>query len=71
MPTRELAIQVRDLSKMFDRLFGIRSIALYGGVNEEQQDEKLRSGQFSLAIGTPGRLCAVIGSLIQVQAQNK
>lgn len=55
VPTRELAVQVRDeFVKLADGQRA-RSVALYGGKPIRQQIEKLRGG-VEVAIGTPGRV---------------
>ncbi len=55
LPTRELALQVRDvLSPLAERL-GLRAVAVYGGADIEKQIRKLRRG-CEVIIATPGRL---------------
>ena len=54
-PTRELALQVyRDLAE-FGQLLGLRTVALYGGADAQQQISALESG-VDIVVGTPGRL---------------
>jgi len=54
-PTRELAEQINsDITKLA-RQTGIRSVAIYGGVNKPTQARKLRSG-VEIVVACPGRL---------------
>lgn len=55
VPTRELAVQVRDEFVKLGEGQGVRSIALYGGKPIRQQIEKMRAG-VDVAVGTPGRV---------------
>jgi ATP-dependent RNA helicase DeaD len=55
VPTRELAVQVRDEFVKLGENQHVRSVALYGGKPIRQQIEKMRGG-VDVAIGTPGRL---------------
>jgi ATP-dependent RNA helicase RhlE len=54
-PTRELAEQTYEATNELGKQTGLRSIAVYGGVNMEQQTRRLRSGVEIIA-GCPGRL---------------
>jgi hypothetical protein len=60
VPTRELAVQVVSVLKPMKRLFNITSGAVYGGIdkNEQLQKLKLSCGELPLHIlvATPGRL---------------
>ena len=58
VPTRELAIQVSSAFKIFNKLFSIRSVALYGGNDKETQIESMTSSGHSpqVIVATPGRL---------------
>ncbi|UCD66207.1 MAG: DEAD/DEAH box helicase [Deltaproteobacteria bacterium] len=54
-PTRELAEQINsDITKLA-RQTGIRSVAIYGGVNKPTQARKLRAG-IEIVVACPGRL---------------
>jgi superfamily II DNA/RNA helicase len=54
-PTRELAEQINsDITKLA-RQTGIRSVAIYGGVNKPTQTRKLSSG-VEIVVACPGRL---------------
>ena len=55
VPTRELAIQVRDELALVGRFKGIRSVALYGGQAINRQLESLERGA-NIVVATPGRL---------------
>jgi ATP-dependent RNA helicase RhlE len=54
-PTRELAEQTCETTNKLGKQTGLRSIAIYGGVNMEQQTRRLRSG-IEIIAGCPGRL---------------
>ncbi|MFC1871181.1 DEAD/DEAH box helicase [Chloroflexota bacterium] len=54
-PTRELAEQTCEATNELGKQTGLRSIAVYGGVNMEQQTRRLRSG-IEIITGCPGRL---------------
>jgi ATP-dependent RNA helicase DeaD len=55
VPTRELAVQVRDEFVKLARGRRARTVAVYGGKPLRQQVEKLRPGA-EVVVGTPGRL---------------
>ncbi len=55
VPTRELAVQVRDEAQRLAQGRRIRTVALYGGKPIRGQIEKLQRG-VDLAVGTPGRI---------------
>lgn len=54
-PTRELARQIEEVAKDFERLLNIRCACIYGGASRLFQAEKLEQG-VDLVIATPGRL---------------
>ena len=54
-PTRELAEQTYETFSLLGQQTGLQSIAIYGGVNVNQQVQRLRSG-IEIAIACPGRL---------------
>ena|GEM_PF-1126293 len=64
LPTRELAIQVRDALVSVSGNSPLRTLAVYGGVGLGPQEKALADG-VDLIIGTPGRLKDLInrGSL--------
>ncbi len=64
LPTRELAIQVRDALASVSGNSPLRTLAIYGGVGLGPQEKALADG-IDIVIGTPGRLKDLItrGSL--------
>lgn len=54
-PTRELAEQTYETFSVLGQQTGLQSIAIYGGVNINQQVRRLHSG-IEIAIACPGRL---------------
>ena len=54
-PTRELAEQTSEMTNELGKQTGLRSIAVYGGVNIDHQTQRLRSG-IEIVAGCPGRL---------------
>lgn len=61
VPTRELALQVVSVLKPMKRLCGITSGAVYGGLDKNDQLQKLKAscsedGQLHVLVATPGRL---------------
>jgi ATP-dependent RNA helicase DeaD len=65
LPTRELAVQVRDECTKLSAGHDVRVVALYGGKPIRQQVEHLRRGA-EIVVGTPGRVIDLInrGSLV-------
>lgn len=55
VPTRELALQIRDEYKIFAKGTDLEVVAIVGGVNIKQQTYALKHKPH-FAIGTPGRL---------------
>ena len=55
VPTRELCIQVQEEFEKLSKGTGIRSVAIFGGVNYEPQIKALRAG-VHVIVATPGRL---------------
>lgn len=60
VPTRELAVQVRDETVKLSHGQRARSVALYGGKPIRGQSEKLGRGT-EIVVGTPGRVLDHIG----------
>lgn len=60
VPTRELAIQIRDEFHIFARGTNLEAVALIGGANIKRQTYELRHKPH-FVIGTPGRLKDLIG----------
>ncbi len=54
-PTRELAQQGEEFISGYGRFAGLQSIAIFGGVNMENQIRRLRRG-VDIVVATPGRL---------------
>ena len=61
-PTRELAAQVAGVCGKLRRAAPVRCVAVYGGTNQEEQEEELgRSSSMALVVvGTPGRVLATM-----------
>ena len=59
VPTRELAVQVRDEFAKLARGFRLHVVAVYGGKPIRQQTEQLRLGA-EVVVGTPGRVLDLI-----------
>lgn len=59
VPTRELAVQVRDEFAKLAQGFRIHVVAVYGGKPIRQQTEQLRLGA-EVVVGTPGRVLDLI-----------
>ena len=55
VPTHELAIQITDVFQAIGKYTDVRTLALYGGVDQDPQIDKLREG-VDIVIATPGRL---------------
>ncbi len=55
VPTRELAIQIKDEAKKYSAGTGLKSVVAYGGTGYEDQRYKIREG-CNILIATPGRL---------------
>lgn len=55
VPTRELAEQIHQFVGLLQPVTGLKSVAIYGGVDEDLQKKKL-SQRPQLVVATPGRL---------------
>ncbi len=55
VPTRELCTQVQDVVHTYGDALGLRATPVYGGVNFERQQKKLKQG-CDIIVATPGRL---------------
>lgn len=53
-PTRELCAQINDVFVDFGETLGVKTTAVYGGVNIEPQIKKILSSE--IIVGTPGRM---------------
>ncbi len=59
-PTRELAIQIaKNIEEFSKHLKGVKTIAVYGGANIDDQIRKLKKG-VQIIVGTPGRTVDLI-----------
>lgn len=54
-PTRELAIQIQDNFQDYSTHLKLRSMVIFGGVKQHQQEQNLKRG-VDILIATPGRL---------------
>ena len=54
-PTRELAAQIYDNLQEYSEYLNIRSVVIFGGVNQKPQVRQLRQG-VDIIVATPGRL---------------
>ncbi|MGB5361443.1 DEAD/DEAH box helicase [Eudoraea sp.] len=54
-PTRELAIQIGESFTAYGKFTGLRNTVIFGGVKQNSQVNKLRSG-VDILVATPGRL---------------
>lgn len=54
-PTRELAAQVEESIRRYGKYLNLSSMAMYGGVDSEQQKKALFEG-IDILVATPGRL---------------
>ncbi len=55
VPTHELAIQINEVFQKLIHQTGLRSMSLYGGVDQDPQIEALESGT-DVVVATPGRM---------------
>lgn len=58
-PTRELAIQIQESFETYGKNLSIKSLVIFGGVNQNPQVEAIRRG-VDILIATPGRLLDLI-----------
>lgn len=54
-PTRELAIQIEENFQAYGKHLKLKSLVIFGGVKQHQQENELRKG-VDILIATPGRL---------------
>jgi ATP-dependent RNA helicase RhlE len=59
-PTRELAEQIHQATRVYGKHTGVRSAAIYGGVGKPKQVEALRRG-VDVVVACPGRLLDLAG----------
>jgi ATP-dependent RNA helicase RhlB len=55
-PTRELTIQINKDAEDLDRYSGMRTLAVFGGIDYEKQKQILQHEVVDVLIATPGRL---------------
>ena len=54
-PTRELAIQIEENFQSYGRYLDLKTLVVFGGVKQHQQEQNLKRG-VDILIATPGRL---------------
>ena len=54
-PTRELALQIQQVCRMFGKVLNIKNVCIYGGANVQSQIKCLKDTP-EIIIATPGRL---------------
>ncbi len=54
-PTRELAIQIEENFQAYGKNLKLKSLVIFGGVKQHQQEQQLKRG-VDILIATPGRL---------------
>ncbi|GAB6097359.1 DEAD/DEAH box helicase [Desulfatiferula olefinivorans] len=59
VPTRELAMQIGEVVSTLSRHTRVKSFALYGGVEQDQQITRLQDG-IDILVATPGRMFDLI-----------
>ena len=60
VPTRELAVQVEEKIALYSKHLSLTSLAMYGGVDEKEQKQRLIDG-VDVLVATPGRLLDMYG----------
>lgn len=60
VPTRELGLQIKEVTEELCRIFGLRSAVVYGGVSSQPQKRELIGGA-EVLVATPGRLIDLHG----------
>jgi ATP-dependent RNA helicase RhlB len=55
-PTRELAMQIEEEAKQLSKHCFLNSMAVFGGMDYDQQKQKLTGGVVDIIVATPGRL---------------
>ncbi|MGL5655128.1 MAG: DEAD/DEAH box helicase, partial [Vibrio sp.] len=60
VPTRELAMQVAEKAEQYGQATGLTSLAVFGGVDEKVQKQRLLDG-VDVLVATPGRLMDLYG----------
>jgi ATP-dependent RNA helicase RhlB len=55
-PTRELVLQIEEEAQLLGKYTGLRSLAVYGGLDYEKQKSILQNEVVDIVCATPGRL---------------
>ena len=63
-PTRELVIQICKDADAIGKYCGLRSIAVYGGMDYERQKREVSGAPVDLLVATPGRLLDFVRSRV-------
>ena len=63
-PTRELVIQIVKDADELGKYSGLRSLAVYGGMDHAAQQDRLEAGPVDLIAATPGRLLDFVHSRV-------
>ena len=63
-PTRELVIQICKDADALGKYCGLRSLAVYGGMDYERQKKEVRDAPVDLLVATPGRLLDFVRSRV-------
>lgn len=59
VPTHELAIQAEEVFQKINKFSGIKTLSIYGGVDQHPQIQKLNKG-IDIVVTTPGRMFDLI-----------
>lgn len=62
-PTRELAIQIDESIKAYGRFLPLKTVVVFGGVKQHQQEQQIKQG-VDILVATPGRLLDFISQRI-------
>jgi ATP-dependent RNA helicase RhlB len=63
-PTRELVIQISKDADSLGKYCGLRSLAVYGGMDYDRQRREVTAGPVDLMVATPGRLLDYVQSRV-------
>jgi len=63
-PTRELVIQICKDADAIGRYCGLKSLAVYGGMDYDRQKQEVLSSPVDLLVATPGRLLDYVKSRV-------
>jgi ATP-dependent RNA helicase RhlB len=63
-PTRELVIQICKDADAIGKYSGLRSLAVYGGMDYDRQKREVRDAPVDLLVATPGRLLDFVRSRV-------